>query len=75
MRERQSDDERMVRVTLTEQGNARVEAWQEQRRELLAHLLAPLDQNEQEALQRLLECILEAADVPQLEGTRIKAHI
>ncbi len=71
MRERQSDDERMVRVTLTEQGNARVEAWQEQRRELLAHLLAPLDQNEQEALQRLLECILEAADVPQLEGTRI----
>jgi DNA-binding MarR family transcriptional regulator len=75
MRERQSDDERMVRVTLTEQGNARVEAWQEQRRELLAHLLAPLDQNEQEALQRLLECILEAADVPQLEGTRIRERI
>ena len=75
MRERQSDDERMVRVTLTEQGIARVEAWQEQRRELLAHLLAPLAQDEQDALQRLLECILEAADVPQLEGTRIKAHI
>jgi len=75
MRERQSDDERMVRVTLTEQGIARVEAWQEQRRELLAHLLAPLAQDEQDALQQLLERILEAADVPQLEGTRIKAHI
>ena len=71
MRERQSDDERMVRVTLTEQGNTRVEAWQEQRRELLTHLLAPLAQGEQDALQRLLERILEAADVPQLEGTRI----
>ena len=71
MRERQSDDERMVRVTLTEQGIARVEAWQEQRRELLAHLLAPLAQDEQDALQQLLERILEAADVPQLEGTRI----
>jgi DNA-binding MarR family transcriptional regulator len=71
MRERQSDDERMVRVTLTEQGIARVEAWQEQRRELLAHLLAPLAQDEQNALQRLLERILEAADVHQLEGTRI----
>src|SRR5579872_4933276 len=47
-RERQSDDERMVRVTLTEQGIARVEAWQEQRRELLAHLLAPLAQDEQD---------------------------
>ena len=75
MRERQSDDERMVKVTLTEQGNARVEAWQEQRRELLAHLLAPLAQDEQDALQRLLERILEAADVPQLEGTRIKERI
>ncbi len=75
MRERQSDDERMVRVTLTEQGSARVEAWQEQRRELLAHLLAPLAEDEQGALQRLLERILEAADVPQLEGTRIKERI
>jgi DNA-binding MarR family transcriptional regulator len=75
MRERQSDDERMVRVTLTEQGNARVEAWQEQRRELLAHLLAPLAQGEQDALQRLLERILEAADVPQLEGAMMKERI
>src|SRR5437660_12872697 len=33
-RERQSDDERMVRVMLTEEGNARVESWEQQRREL-----------------------------------------
>ena len=71
-RERQSDDERMVRVVLTEQGNARVESWQQQRRELLTHLLAPLDQHEQDALQRLLECILEAADVPQKVGATMR---
>ena len=60
-RERQSDDERMVRVVLTEEGNARVESWQQQRRELLAQLLAPLDQNEQHTLQHLLERVLEMA--------------
>ena len=59
-RERQSDDERMVRVMLTEEGYARVEAWQQQRRELLTHLLTPLDSDEQNALQRLLERILDA---------------
>src|SRR5437868_14485855 len=32
-RERQSDDERMVRVVLTEEGNARVESWGQRRRE------------------------------------------
>src|SRR5437016_14030821 len=61
-RERQSDDERMVRVVLTEEGNARVESWEQQRRELLAQLLAPLDQDEQEVLQRLLERLLETAE-------------
>src|SRR5437868_7839504 len=60
-RERQADDERMVRVMLTKQGIERVETWQRQRRELLAHLLAPLEQQEQDALQRLLERILAAA--------------
>ena len=68
MRERQSDDERMVRVVLTEQGNAQVEIWQEQRRVLLTHLLSPLSQHEQETLQRLLERILEGADTSQEAG-------
>lgn len=52
----------MVRVLLTEQGNARVESWQQRRRELLAHLLAPLDEDEQATLQHLLERVLETAE-------------
>jgi DNA-binding MarR family transcriptional regulator len=67
-RERQSDDERMVRVALTDAGNARVESWQQQRRELLTRLLAPLEQHEQDALQQLLERILETADNFQEAG-------
>jgi len=65
-RERQSDDERMVRVMLTKQGHERVEAWQQQRRELLSQLLAPLNQDEQAALQKLLEQILEYAEQPAI---------
>ncbi|HLI88718.1 MAG TPA: MarR family transcriptional regulator [Ktedonobacteraceae bacterium] len=61
-RERQSDDERMVRVALTEQGHEKVEAWSQRRRALLVELLAPLDQEEQEDLQRLLERLLQGAD-------------
>lgn len=61
-RERQVDDERMVRVMLTGQGLARIESWQQQRRELLTQLLAPLDQDEQRTLQHLLERVLETAD-------------
>ncbi len=61
-RERQADDERMVRVVLTGQGLARIESWQQQRRELLTQLLAPLDQDEQRTLQHLLERVLETAD-------------
>jgi DNA-binding MarR family transcriptional regulator len=62
VRERQLADERMVRVSLTEEGRARVAAWQQQRRELLAHLLTPLNEHEQEELQRILEHMLEAAE-------------
>lgn len=61
-RERQSDDERMVRVMLTEQGNAQVESWQQRRRELLTHLLEPLDQQEQDTLQHLLERVLATGE-------------
>ena len=62
IRERQLDDERMVRVSLTQEGRARVETWQQQRRELLGHLLAPLDGYERDELQRILERMLQAAD-------------
>ena len=71
-RERQTDDERMVRVMLTRPGIERIEAWQQQRRELLTHLLAPLEQHEQDELQRLIERVLEAADVSQEAGVALK---
>ena len=61
IRERQLDDERMVRVSLTDAGRERIAVWQQQRRELLARLLAPLDTHEQDELQHVLEHILQAA--------------
>ena len=61
-RERQSDDERMVRVLLTEQGNEQIEAWQQRRRDFLQMLLAPLDDDQQVVLQDLLERILRDAE-------------
>jgi len=61
IRERQLDDERMVLVSLTDAGRERIAAWKQQRRELLARLLAPLDRREQDELQHILEHILQAA--------------
>lgn len=61
-RERQSDDERMVHVVLTEHGRERIEDWNAQRRGLLSNLLAPLNQDEQATLTTLLELILEHAE-------------
>ena len=61
-RERQSDDERRVRVLLTEQGNEQIEAWQQRRRDFLQTLLAPLDDDQQIVLQDLLERILREAE-------------
>ena len=61
-RERQSDDERIVKVLLTSQGHEQVEVWNQRRREILQQLLAPLDQDEQETFQRLLARILATAE-------------
>src|SRR5437763_8986984 len=63
-RERQSDDERMVRVTLTTQGHEQVEAWHQRRREMVVQWLAALEADEQEMLQHLLERLLEGAGEP-----------
>lgn len=60
-RERQSDDERMVRVMLTTQGHEHVEAWQLRRREIVLQWLAALESDEQAILQHLLERLLEGA--------------
>lgn len=66
-RERQSDDERMVLVALTPQGQQKIEAWQQQRRAFLSRLLAPLSPQEQGTLAALLERVLEAPP-PQEAG-------
>lgn len=61
-RERQVSDERVVRVSLTPAGRARVESWQQQRRAALAQLLAPLTPDEQADLQRLIERVLAGVE-------------
>src|SRR5574340_244300 len=57
-RERQQDDERMVRVMLTPQGHEHVEAWRRRRREIVEQWLAGLEPQEQDTLQHLLERLL-----------------
>jgi len=63
-RERQGDgcDERVVLVVLTIQGVEQIEAWQQERRQMLSRMLSPLTQQEQDELQRLIERVLEAAE-------------
>src|SRR5690349_2404764 len=60
-RTRQADglDERVVLVTLTMQGREQIEAWQQEPRNELNKMLAPLSPSEQAELQRLIERILE----------------
>lgn len=60
-RERQADgqDERVVLAMLTARGREQLEAWQQERRNALTQMLAPLTPSEQEELQRLIERILE----------------
>jgi DNA-binding MarR family transcriptional regulator len=63
-RERQGDgcDERVVLAVLTAQGAEQIEAWQQERREMLSHMLSPLTQQEQDELQRLIERVLEVSE-------------
>jgi DNA-binding MarR family transcriptional regulator len=68
-RERQSDDERVVRVALTEKGLAQIDAWRQRKREALTYWLSVLDAQEQKTLQSLIERVLEAADARAFEET------
>jgi DNA-binding MarR family transcriptional regulator len=68
-RERQVDDERVVRVALTEQGLAQIDAWRQRKREALTHMLSVLDHHEQQVLQNMIERVLEAANAPAFEET------
>ncbi len=69
-RERWADDERIVRVALTEQGLAQIDAWRQRKRESLTDLLSVLDQRDQQELQRIIERVLEAAGTRRSEEER-----
>jgi len=69
-RERQSNDERVVRVALTATGLAQIDAWRQRKREALTHMLNVLDPQEQQALQSMIERVLEGADARAFEGIR-----
>lgn len=69
-RERQSDDERVVRVALTTAGLARIDAWGQRKREALTQMLNVLDAQEQQTLQSLIERVLESADIREPEAIR-----
>jgi DNA-binding MarR family transcriptional regulator len=69
-RERWADDERIVRVALTEQGLAQIDAWRQRKRGSLTDLLSVLDQHDQQELQRIIERVLEAAGARRSEEER-----
>jgi len=69
-RERWADDERIVRVALTEQGLAQIDAWRQRKRESLTDLLSVLDQHDQQELQRIIERVLESAGARRSEEER-----
>jgi DNA-binding MarR family transcriptional regulator len=60
-RTRGEEDERVVRVALTEPGRAQIDALRQQRREALSAWLGVLRQHEQEELQCLIKRLLEEA--------------
>ncbi len=61
-RERRTTDERVVEITLTEEGRCKVESWRQRRRKAVANLLEPLDLEEREELQRLVARVLSLAE-------------
>ena len=66
-RTRGVDDERVVRIAVTESGAAQVDAWQERQRDAVAPLLASMSPQESTELQRLLRKMLGAtSDRPMI---------
>ena len=61
-RSRDQDDERVVRVELTESGRTRLAEWRERKQAAVSPLLATLSPEETSELQRLLRKILAASD-------------
>ena len=69
-RERRVEDERIVQVTLTEQGRAQIDLWRQRKREALTQLLKVLDEREQQEFQHMLERVLEAAGAHEIVAER-----
>lgn len=69
-RERQSEDERVVLVALTEEGRAQFDELRQRKRAALAEILNVLEPNEQETLQSMIERLLEAAEAQGLKEAR-----
>jgi DNA-binding MarR family transcriptional regulator len=60
-RDRQVDDERIVRIALTPQAYTILEVWLAHRREVFAQFLERLEPHEQEHLMLVIERVLEVA--------------
>ena len=60
-RDRQVDDERIVRIALTPEAHTILEVWLAHRREVFAQFLERLEPDEQEHLMHVIERVLEVA--------------
>ena len=67
-RQRQVNDERIVHVTLTERGNAQIEAWRQSKLEAVAGLLKEFDMQEQQMFQSLVERLIAVAEQQGFEA-------
>ena len=61
-RDRQAQDERIVRVALTSEANEILEIWLTRRREVFSQFLERLEPYEQVDLMHMIERILEVAN-------------
>lgn len=64
-RKRDTQDERVVRVSLTAEGVAQIERWRQARRTALAQLLEPLEVDERRTLERLMRRVVELGHADQ----------
>lgn len=69
-RQRSEDDERVVRIELTEQGLQRLEAWAARRRNAARRILSNLSGEEQAQLEHLLDRLLREVEAMAYDPDR-----
>ena len=69
-RRRSTDDERVVLVALTQQGEEQLEIWAARRRDALGQLVAHLEPKEQADLEGLLTRLMSQADSRSVQARR-----